>query len=1223
MENEAYEMDGFENGHRTNGNLAHDEANQNGFHLNGKSRDYDGEGGALVSNGKPLPHAEESRRYDVVKDLAQTGNGPKLDALLAEWEDLGWLRDWRNEDGLTLYADAITDGYIDVINTLISYDLPMGDALIRAIEADFGDAVVAMCRCLRRRKDLRKSILNGKCDNDDFHPAITPLLLAAQRNNFDAVQLLVELGATIIEPSLCLGDDVTLTQATSALQIYRGLSRPAYILNTQTDVFGHAFEMSARLRTLSVMWEDFGAEYEEMAKSVDVFAGEMLGQSSSTEEILALFRYHTTDKYRDSRGVQHPLSKMFEAIKYQQKEFIAHPHSQKAIIAQFYQNLLSWNEKGVIHQILLTLFVLLGYPIISLLYIFFPFSKVVNFARLPYVMMLMKAGSGFTFLAMLIVDSVLDKYDYPTTITVIRWLIVVWILGLMWLHMKVCMKKGVTKYLSDFANLHEMAIIALFLAIFVLQWNGRILFGENFIFTRSKRQAVHNPAVHNPAVNNPYAELRDQVALTLNGLREKLNETVVVGVNRAVMGVLSGCGPLITSTNAPIPPLPPKLQDAYDLDPYDPEVVAEALFGIAIMVSFLRLLNLLLVSDVFGPLRISLGAMTNDFLKFFGVFIIIWFSFAVGLHQTFYSAGVATNRQCLSEGGDPDVCSELTGFSSVFVSLYNLYWTLFGKIGLDILVIPGHHAVAEIVATLLFLCYHIVAVLILLNALIGMLSNTYNSIEEQADTEWKFHRAAVWANYMQPVGTLPPPFNLIPSLKTMYRKFIMIYSMGKSGRENEKELHSKKELEDYTRVLKLTCSRYVQENLSASALNSEGLRPRDLQTMRNEVKSFRFATESRLQQIAGSLSVSNKKSLDLSKKLEDLIPLEDHTKEVLRKLDEVILFTSDLGTGAVDVDGEQNSVILMKDTMIADLTAQLSALRTENEEMVVAHSAQNLEHERRQASLGDTINILQGQRSNMMINLGGLSEDKERLEADVEKLNQEVMRLQTMIPVPNEEAPTPEPTPEPTPVRLGFVARVKKGIEVVLNSEADSSNKTKEEQVLSGINERGASPDSDAVAMQGASQPPSQVDQEQVKDLDELEAKPDPDDDQREAAAGDTDQPQIGIFKRITSKIEVTLAPKKEQKDPSAKTPMQEPGADVELPKEQPEQSLSQEEVPGSCLESGGDQQSITPDGQLETNDRSGGKLPSVEQEETPEQQQGTEPERQGPEPEQSDEVEV
>lgn len=95
----------------------------------------------------------------------------------------------------------------------------------------------------------------------------------------------MELGAKLVEPSMSLGDDVTLTQATSTLQMYRGLSQPSYILNTQTDVFGHAFHMSKRLRTLSVMWEDFGAEYEEMAKAVDVFAGEMLGKSGSTEEV--------------------------------------------------------------------------------------------------------------------------------------------------------------------------------------------------------------------------------------------------------------------------------------------------------------------------------------------------------------------------------------------------------------------------------------------------------------------------------------------------------------------------------------------------------------------------------------------------------------------------------------------------------------------------------------------------------------------------------------------------------------------------------------------------------------------------------------------------------------------------------------------------------------------------------------------------------------------------
>ena len=78
---------------------------------------------------------------------------------------------------------------------------------------------------------------------------------------------------------------MTLTQATSYLQIYRALSQPAFILATQVDIFGHLFQLSHKLRTLSQLWEDFGAKYDEMASDVDAFAGEMLGQSSSTEEV--------------------------------------------------------------------------------------------------------------------------------------------------------------------------------------------------------------------------------------------------------------------------------------------------------------------------------------------------------------------------------------------------------------------------------------------------------------------------------------------------------------------------------------------------------------------------------------------------------------------------------------------------------------------------------------------------------------------------------------------------------------------------------------------------------------------------------------------------------------------------------------------------------------------------------------------------------------------------
>ena len=95
----------------------------------------------------------------------------------------------------------------------------------------------------------------------------------------------MELGAKLVEPKLSPGGDVTLTQAISTLNIYRALSQPAYVLATQTDIFGYAFEMGKKLQTLGKLWEDFGAEYDEMARGIQVFAGEMLGQSASTEEV--------------------------------------------------------------------------------------------------------------------------------------------------------------------------------------------------------------------------------------------------------------------------------------------------------------------------------------------------------------------------------------------------------------------------------------------------------------------------------------------------------------------------------------------------------------------------------------------------------------------------------------------------------------------------------------------------------------------------------------------------------------------------------------------------------------------------------------------------------------------------------------------------------------------------------------------------------------------------
>lgn len=42
------------------------------------------------------------------------------------------------------------------------------------------------------------------------------------------------------------------------------------------------------------------------------------------------------------------------------------------------------------------------------------------------------------------------------------------------------------------------------------------------------------------------------------------------------------------------------------------------------------------------------------------------------------------------------------------------------------------------------------------------------SFQERADTEWKFARSKLWISYFEEGGTVPPPFNIIPTPKSLW-----------------------------------------------------------------------------------------------------------------------------------------------------------------------------------------------------------------------------------------------------------------------------------------------------------------------------------------------------------------------------------------------------------------------------------------------------------------------
>ncbi|XP_063538152.1 transient-receptor-potential-like protein [Cydia strobilella] len=69
----------------------------------------------------------------------------------------------------------------------------------------------------------------------------------------------------------------------------------------------------------------------------------------------------------------------------------------------------------------------------------------------------------------------------------------------------------------------------------------------------------------------------------------------------------------------------------------------------------------------------------------------------------------------------------------------------------------------------MFGSYSVINVIVLLNLLIAMMSNSYAMITEHSDVGWKFARTRLWMSYFDQSATLPPPFNIFPPLKLLLK----------------------------------------------------------------------------------------------------------------------------------------------------------------------------------------------------------------------------------------------------------------------------------------------------------------------------------------------------------------------------------------------------------------------------------------------------------------------
>lgn len=288
------------------------------------------------------------------------------------------------------------------------------------------------------------------------------------------------------------------------------------------------------------------------------------------------------------------------------------------------------------------------------------------------------------------------------------------------------------------------------------------------------------------------------------------------------------------------PELPFENKSREDWDPYDPMLLSEGMFGAASICSFLKLVHIFSVHPHLGPLQISLGRMVFDILKFFFIFVLVLFAFGTGLNQLLWYYAKKEWERCKFGSANnlhpleiDHACEVWRRFANLFETSQTLFWASFGLIDLHNFELAGIKEFTRFWGLLMFGCYSVINVVVLLNLLIAMMSNSYNAISERSDTEWKFARSKLWISYFDETLSVPAPFNLLPPLGKLWSKSgpgLKRFPSSGSGSAFK---------ESYANVMRCLVRRYVtreQRKAEETGLVTED----DVNEIKQDIGSFRY-----------------------------------------------------------------------------------------------------------------------------------------------------------------------------------------------------------------------------------------------------------------------------------------------------------------------------------------------------------------------------------------------
>ncbi|XP_046663670.1 LOW QUALITY PROTEIN: serine/threonine-protein phosphatase 6 regulatory ankyrin repeat subunit A [Homalodisca vitripennis] len=191
------------------------------------------------------------------------------------------------------------------------------------------------------------------------------------------------------------------------------------------------------------------------------------------------------------------------------------------------------------------------------------------------------------------------------------------------------------------------------------------------------------------------------------------------------------------------------------------------LFAVSFLLACVQILDFLSFHYLFGPWAIIIGNLMKDLARFLAVLGIFIFGFAmhiVALNQPFKNQTPEEIRA--GQHNHKYVPPTYGIFAEVRLNpmsaLEFLFFAVFGQTTPDNLKVKDTSQPEWTLYLFKFVfgIYMLVSVVVLINLLIAMMSDTYQRIQAQSDIEWKYGLAKLIRN-MHRTTTTPSPINLI------------------------------------------------------------------------------------------------------------------------------------------------------------------------------------------------------------------------------------------------------------------------------------------------------------------------------------------------------------------------------------------------------------------------------------------------------------------------------